>query len=62
MPAANYTKVALSGVDKAQELGATGQGDFGKSAGRRNDVDIIGYKFIALKVLLHQLPKDCFTV
>jgi hypothetical protein len=29
VPAANYTKVALRGVDKAQwELGATGQGDF----------------------------------
>jgi hypothetical protein len=27
VPAANYTKVALVGVDKAVELGATGQGD-----------------------------------
>jgi hypothetical protein len=46
------------GVDKAQwELGATGQGDFGKSAGRRNDVElVIGYKFIAFEGTLHQLP------
>jgi hypothetical protein len=33
----------LEGVDKAVELGATGQGDY-KSAGRRNDVElVIGY-------------------
>jgi hypothetical protein len=55
MPA-NYTKVALVGVDKAQGAGSN-RSDFLASAGRRNDVElVIGYKFIAFEGTLHQLP------
>jgi hypothetical protein len=43
-------------------VGEQGQGDLGKSAGRRNDVElVIGYKFIAFEGTF-SYRSDCFTV